>query len=255
MVRSCFACLLLCLPPAVAEAAQPQTTPQEPGRSADAAALSQAQHRLADWAELGRYRDDNAKLADAPVPKDRVVFFGDSITDAWGRRPGLGPFFPGKPYINRGISGQTTPQMLVRFEQDVIRLHPAAVVILAGTNDVAGNTGPETPAMIEDNFRAMTAIAKANGIRVVLSSILPAARYPWKPAVEPVAEIRALNQWLQTFARESGSVYLDYYTALDDGHGGMREGTSSDGVHPTAAGYRIMTPLAEQAIRLALSHG
>ncbi len=204
-----------------------------------------------DWAQLGRYAADNAALP-LPMPgQPRVVFLGDSITDSWGRKPGT-VFFPGKPYINRGISGQTTPQMLVRFEQDVVHLHPAVVVILAGTNDVAGNTGPETPAMIEDNFRAMTDIARRNGIRVVLTSITPAARYPWRPDVEPVAEIRALNTWLKQFSAEQHLVYLDYYSAMANANGGMRPFLSSDGVHPTEAGYAVMAPLAEAAIAQAL---
>ncbi len=215
--------------------------------------IATMQAQLADWAQMGRYRAENATLAEPGRGERRVVFYGDSITDGWGRQPNTGEFFPGKPaYVNRGISGQTTPQMLVRFEQDVVRLRPAAVVILAGTNDVAGNTGPETPQMIEDNFRAMTAIAKRNGIRVVLASITPAYRYPWKPEVEPVEQIRALNTWLKEFSKSEGLVYLDYYGALVDGRGGMREGTSFDGVHPNAAGYAVMGPLAEKAIEEAL---
>ena len=203
-----------------------------------------------DWAQLGRYASDDAALP-LPAPgQPRVVFLGDSITDGWGRS--VGSFFPGKPYVNRGISGQTTPQMLVRFEQDVVRLQPAVVVILAGTNDVAGNTGPETPAMIEDNFRAMTDIARRNGIRVVLASITPAARYPWRPGVESVAEIRELNAWLKQYAAEQKLVYLDYYTAMADAGGAMKPGLSSDGVHPTVAGYAVMAPLAEAAIAQAL---
>ena len=204
-----------------------------------------------DWAQLGRYASENAALP-LPVPgQPRVVFLGDSITDGWGRKPGT-IFFPGKPYVNRGISGQTTPQMLVRFEQDVVRLHPAVVVILAGTNDVAGNTGPETPEMIEDNFRAMTDVARRNGIRVVLASITPAARYPWRPGVESVAEIRELNGWLRQFCAEQRLVYLDYYSAMSDGTGAMKPGLSSDGVHPTEAGYAVMAPLAEAAIAQAI---
>jgi lysophospholipase L1-like esterase len=204
-----------------------------------------------DWAQLGRYAADDAALP-APAPGQlRVVFLGDSITDSWGRKPGT-VFFPGKPYVNRGISGQTTPQMLVRFEQDVVHLHPAIVVILAGTNDVAGNTGPETPAMIEDNFRAMTDIARRNGIRVVLASITPAARYPWQPGIQPVAVIRELNGWLRQFAAQQHLVYLDYYSAMADAEGAMKPGLSSDGVHPTPAGYAVMAPLAETAIAEAL---
>ena len=204
-----------------------------------------------DWAQLGRYASDDAALP-LPAPgQQRVVFLGDSITDGWGRKPGTS-FFPGRPYVNRGISGQTTPQMLVRFEQDVVHLHPAVVVLLAGTNDVAGNTGPETPAMIEDNFRAMTDIARRNGIRVVLASITPAARYPWQPGVESVPVIRELNGWLKQFCAEQHLVYLDYYSAMADAHGAMKPGLSSDGVHPTPAGYAVMAPLAEAAIAEAL---
>jgi lysophospholipase L1-like esterase len=202
-----------------------------------------------DWAQLGRYAADNAALP--PPTPGRVVFLGDSITDSWGRKPGTS-FFPGKPYVNRGISGQTTPQMLVRFEQDVVHLHPAVVVILAGTNDVAGNTGPETPAMIEDNFRAMTDIARRNGIRVVLASITPAARYPWRPEVVSVPEILELNAWLRQFCTEEKLVYLDYYSAMADAEGAMKPGLASDGVHPTAAGYAVMAPLAEASIARAL---
>ena len=206
--------------------------------------------KLSDWPDLARFRDENAALA-APAPGEkRVVFFGDSITDNWGRHVGV--FFPDKPYVNRGISGQTTPQMLIRFQQDVVHLHPAAVVILAGTNDIAGNTGPSTPEMIEDNFASMSAIAKENGIKMVIASILPAAAYPWRPGIEPVAEIRQLNEWLKEFCGREGLVYLDYYSAMADPQGGMRPGLSSDGVHPTAKGYEVMTPLAEAAIKEAL---
>ncbi len=207
-----------------------------------------------DWPQLARYRADNAALA-APAPgEQRVVFYGDSITDGWGRIADTGTFFPGKPYVNRGISGQTTPQMLVRFEQDVIHLHPAVVVILAGTNDIAGNTGPSTPAMIEDNFRAMTAIARQNGIKVVLASITPAFSYPWKPGIEPVPTIREVNGWLRDFCAVQHLVYLDYYSAMADEKGAMKPGLAKDGVHPTAAGYAIMGPLAEAAIKQALAN-
>jgi lysophospholipase L1-like esterase len=208
--------------------------------------------KLADWPQLGRYRAENAALAPAAPGEERVVFYGDSITDGWGRGPGRGDFFPGKPYVNRGISGQTTPQMLVRFRQDVIDLHPAAVVILAGTNDVAGNTGPMTPEMTEDNFRSMVELAKANGIRVILASITPAADYPWRPGLGPVAKIKALNVWLQGYCADHSLIYLDYYSAMVDANGGMKPGISFDGVHPNAKGYAIMTPLAQAAIDKAL---
>lgn len=249
--RLCIAALLFVMGSFGDAVAQSSAQAQATARDAEAA-LSQAQKVLADWAQLGRYRDEDAQIAAQPQAQ-RVVFLGDSITDGWGRRPNTGEFFPGRPYVNRGISGQTTPQMLVRFEQDVVRLHPAVVVIQAGTNDVAGNTGPETPETIEDNYRAMCAIARSSGIRVVLASVLPAARFPWRPAVQPVGKIRELNAWLRRFAQESGAVYLDYYAALADAQGGMREGLSSDGVHPVAAGYALMTPLAEEAIRKALA--
>jgi lysophospholipase L1-like esterase len=206
-----------------------------------------------DWAQLARYRAENDALPPVKSGEQRVVFFGDSITDNWGRSATTGVFFPGKPYVNRGISGQTTPQMLVRFEQDVVHLHPAAVVVLAGTNDIAGNTGPTTNEMIEDNISAMAAIAAQNGIKLVLASLAPAYVYPWKPEVKPVERIRALNQWLQGFCATRGCVYLDYYTAMADEKGAMLPGLSSDGVHPSTQGYALMAPLAESAIAKALS--
>ena len=200
---------------------------------------------LQDWAQLGRYRADD--LALPAEEKGRVVFYGDSITDAWVRDGGK--FFPGKPYVNRGISGQTTPQMLVRFRQDVVDLHPEAVVILAGTNDIAGNTGPSTQGMIEANFKGMVEIARANGIRVILASVLPAAKYPWRPEIEGVAEkIEALNVWLKGYCAQEKLTYLDYWTAMAGPDGGMKPGISIDGVHPNAQGYAIMEPLAEAAL-------
>ncbi len=232
-----------------------QQTPNNPATAAppcDVQQMQKMQSQLADWADLDRYRADNASLPPPANGEKRVIFFGDSITDGWGRSAGRGPFFPGKPYVNRGISGQTTPQMLVRFEQDVVHLHPAAVVILAGTNDIAGNTGPSTPEMVEDNFSAMNAIAKQNGIKVVLASITPAFAYPWKQGVHPVEEIRALNQWLRDFCASNGCVYLDYYDSMADANGAMLPGYSVDGVHPTAKGYAVMAPLAERAIAQAL---
>ncbi len=212
----------------------------------------QTQRLLEDWPNLGRYRAENEALPATTSGEQRVVFFGDSITDAWGRSAKDSVFFPGKPYVNRGISGQTTAQMLIRFEQDVVHLHPAAVVILAGTNDIAGNTGPTTDAMIEDNFASMAAIAKENGIRVVLASITPAYAYPWKPGIQPVERILAVNKWLQSFCQKEGCVYLDYYSAMADARGAMLPGLASDGVHPTAKGYAVMGPLAERAIAEAL---
>lgn len=208
--------------------------------------------QLNDWAQLGRYRADNAALPAPAAGEKRVVFYGDSITDSWARNPD--GFFPGKSCVGRGISGQTTPQMLVRFQQDVVHLKPAVVVILAGTNDIAVNTGPSTPEMVEDNFESMAAIAKANGIRMVISSILPAARYPWRPEVQqPAEQIRALNMRLKALAAREGLVYLDYYTPMANAQGGLDPELASDGVHPTAKGYAVMAPLAEKAIAEALA--
>ena len=199
--------------------------------------------QLQDWAQLGKYQAANGALT-SPV---KVVFFGDSITEAWEYNGGS--FFPGKPYLNRGISGQTTPQMLVRFRQDVVNLHPEAVVILAGTNDVAGNTGPSTAEMIEDNFKSMVEVAKANGIRVILASILPAAKYPWRLEIADVpAKIGVLNGWMKDYCAQEKLTYLDYWSAMAGVDGGMKPGISLDGVHPNAAGYAIMQPLAEAAI-------
>lgn len=201
--------------------------------------------QLQDWAQLGRYR-----AADQALPAEaagRVVFYGDSITDAWEYNGGS--FFPGKPYVNRGISGQTTPQMLVRFRQDVVALHPEAVVILAGTNDIAGNTGPSTLEMIEDNFKGMVEIAQANGIRVILASVTPVAKYPWRPEIADVpAKIAVVNAWLKDYCAREKLTYLDYWTAMAGPDGGMKPGISKDGVHPNAAGYAIMQPMAEAAI-------
>jgi lysophospholipase L1-like esterase len=175
---------------------------------------------------------------------------GDSITEAWARQPG--GFFPGKPYVNRGISGQTTPQMLVRFRPDVIALKPAVVVILAGTNDIAGNTGPTTLETTEGNLMSMTELAKVNGIRVVLSSVLPASDFPWRPGLAPAKKIAALNDWIKDYAAKNGIVYLDYYSRLVNEEGGMKAGFATDGVHPSKAGYELMAPLAEKAIGEAL---
>jgi lysophospholipase L1-like esterase len=229
--------------------------PTTPTKASDPApGIKEIQHmqsELMDWPNLARYRAEDEALAPPAAGVQRVVFLGDSITDGWGR--GTGIFFPGKPYINRGISGQTTPQMLMRFQQDVVHLQPAVVVILAGTNDIAGNTGPSTPKMIEDNFTSMAAIAKQSGIKLVLASITPAFAYPWRPGVEPVAEIREVNSWLQDFCASHGCIYLDYYSAMADEKGAMLPGLSSDGVHPTAKGYVVMAPLAEQAIAKALA--
>jgi lysophospholipase L1-like esterase len=192
--------------------------------------------------------------ADLPAPardEQRVVFMGNSITEGWARY--FPAMFPSKPYINRGIGGQTTPQMLVRFHQDVIALKPKVVVILAGTNDIAGNTGPSSLEMIENNLAAMAEMAKANGIRVVMASVLPVYTYSWRPEVaEPWRTIVELNRWMKDYARDHGAVYLDYHSAMADDRLGMRKDLSPDGVHPNEAGYRIMAPLTVAAIEDAL---
>jgi lysophospholipase L1-like esterase len=231
--------------PAPAQAPAASTSQVAPSANLATDACEVMRKKLDDWPQLGRYADANAALPATQL--GRVVFYGDSITDAWTSNGGT--FFPGKPYVNRGISGQTTEQMVVRFRQDVIDLHPQTVVILAGTNDIAGNTGPETPQMIEDNFRSMVDLARANNIRVVLASVLPAAAYPWKPSAgNPAEKIRALNDWLKSYAASQNITYLDYYTAMAGPNGGMKPGISIDGVHPNAAGYAIMEPLAEKAL-------
>ncbi|ELC7322099.1 capsular biosynthesis protein [Stenotrophomonas maltophilia] len=209
------------------------------------------QERLADWPELQRYRDANARLPDAVPGQPRVVFFGDSITEGWGREGSAG-FFPGKGWLNRGISGQTTAQMLVRFPQDVLALKPQVVVILAGTNDIAGNTGPSTQAMIEDNLHAMVDLARAHGIAVVLASVLPVSDYPWLPGTAPAPKVRALNTALKRYADAQQLVYLDYYTPMANAAGGLDPQLADDGVHPTAKGYAVMAPLAQAAVKRAL---
>jgi lysophospholipase L1-like esterase len=175
---------------------------------------------------------------------------GNSITDGWAQH--FPVMFPGKPYVGRGIGGQTTPQMVIRFHADVVALKPAVVVILAGTNDIAGNTGPSTNEMIQHNLEAMTNIAQANGIRVVLSSVLPVFDYPWRPGLQPAPRIVALNAWMKAYAARVGAVYLDYHSAMKDDRDGLRAGLGDDGVHPNEAGYRIMAALADAAITDAL---
>jgi acyl-CoA thioesterase I len=207
------------------------------------------QSTLHDWPNLARYREADAELGPPAKGEARVVFIGDSITEAWS----LSESFPGKPYVNRGISGQTTPQILLRFRQDVIALKPKVVVILAGTNDVAENTGPITLAAIEDNLISMVDLAKKNGIRVILSSILPALSYSWRPEIQPVEKISALNDWIKDCAAKEGLVFLDYRSAMANDRLGLKAELSEDGVHPNKAGYAVMALLAEKAIVEALS--
>lgn len=203
-----------------------------------------------DWPNLNRFREDNAKIGMPKTNDDRVVFMGNSITEGWIET--VPEFFAKRAYINRGISGQTTPQMLIRFRQDVIHLYPKVVVILAGTNDIAGNTGPSTLEMIEDNIRSMTELAQANGIQVVLCSVLPAIDYRWKPGVEPAEKIVELNRRIKTYAETHGAVYCDYFSAMADERNGLPNSLSPDGVHPNKEGYALMAPIAEKAIARAL---
>jgi lysophospholipase L1-like esterase len=227
-----------------------QPASKAPGR--DAWRKSRTSMLMDDFGELARYRDANSKLAPPAAGENRVVFFGDSITDGWK----LERYFPGKPYVNRGISGQTTSQMLLRFRQDVIALRPTVLVVLAGTNDIAGNTGPISLQDIEANYASMAELAKVHGIRVVFSSILPVNNYTPASqeffATRPVESILKLNQWMKDYARQNQLVYLDYYPALVDDKGLLRRDLAEDGLHPNDAGYKIMVPLAENAIRRAL---
>ena len=222
--------------------------------------LDRAETKLSDWPALARYREDNKKTAPPVKNEQRVVFMGDSITDSWDS-PNNGGFFPGKPYVNRGISGQTTPQMLIRFRRDVIELKPKVVVILAGTNDLAGNTGPMTLDAIEDNLTSMAELASTNGIRVVFASLLPVSDYEvrdGKPIVQtvrrPPAQILALNQWMKDFAAAHHMTYLDYFSAMVDDKGFLKDELSNDGLHPNPQGYVVMNPLAEAAIAASLKH-
>jgi lysophospholipase L1-like esterase len=206
-----------------------------------------------DFGELGRYRDANAALKPPAPGENRVVFFGDSITDIWH----LDEYFPGKPYLNRGIGGQTTPQMLVRFRQDVIDLHPKVVVILAGTNDIAGNTGPMRLEDIEANYASFADLARANNIRVVLCSVLPVHNYTPQSqnlfAQRSPEKILELNRWMKSYiATHPDSIYLDYFTPMVDDKGLLKRDLAEDGLHPNNAGYKIMAPLAEAAISKSL---
>jgi lysophospholipase L1-like esterase len=203
----------------------------------------------AEWANLSKYRDADRRLAPPARGEHRVVFMGDSITEFWSK---LDPeFFAEKPYINRGISGQTTSQMLVRFRQDVLRLQPEVVVILGGVNDIAENDGPTTLEAVEDNLQSMVELAEAHHIRVVLSSVLPAKDFPWHPGLQPADKVFALNAWIAKYCTRTGLVFLDYYPAMSDGARAMFGPYSEDGIHPNAAGYAVMDPLAEKAIAAA----
>jgi len=216
-------------------------------------ALDRATRQLQDWPALNRYRAANAQVQPPAPGEERVVFMGDSITDAWGRTYGKTSFFPGKPYINRGISGQTTPQMLIRFRPDVIALKPKVVVILAGTNDIGSNTGPSTLEMIEDNLASMTELAQANGIKVVLSSVMPTCDYiRMQSDRRPNSKIVDLNKWIKDYAAAHRVVDLDYFSAMVDDQGNLKKEITYDGLHPNDAGYDLILPLAQKAIADAL---
>jgi lysophospholipase L1-like esterase len=206
--------------------------------------------QLQDWNQLGRYYADNQRLKQLPPEPGRVVFLGDSITDGWK----LAQFFPGKPYVNRGISGQTTPQMLVRMFPDVIALKPAALLVYAGTNDIAGNTGPSTLTMVEDNLQAITELAQAHGIKVILCSVTPVSDYTTRKQTlqRPPADILKLNAWMREYAASANAIFADYYAALVDESGMLKQGFSGDGLHPNDKGYALLTPFAEAAIAKAL---
>jgi len=216
----------------------------------------------ADFAGFFRYAAANAALAAPSAGERRVVFFGDSITDNWSK-PEYGGFFPGKPYVNRGIGGQTTAQMLLRFRADVLELRPSAVVILAGTNDLAGNAGPATLDQVQDNLAGMAELARAHGVRVVLASLLPVSddkkdangQLLTRTRQRPTVSIRELNRWLRAYAAKEGHVYLDYFAATADAAGLFLPALNDDGLHPNARGYAVMAPLAERAIADALRAG
>jgi lysophospholipase L1-like esterase len=221
--------------------------------------LEAAEKRLNDWPNLARYREANTQVAAPAKDEQRVVFMGDSITDMWVQ-PRFGAFFPGMPYIGRGIGGQTTPQMVLRFRADVIALQPRVVVILAGTNDLSANTGPMTLEETEGNLATMAELARAHGIRVVLSSVMPVSNYghdhdgsPLDMRLKrPPEKILQLNAWIKKYAAEQGYVYLDYFSAMVDEQGLLKKELSEDGLHPNTAGYAVMAPLAEKAIQEAL---
>jgi lysophospholipase L1-like esterase len=233
-----------------APGAQTQTAAPAPS-AADLQKKARESKEKQDFANLRRFKEADLALAAPAAGENRVVFMGDSITDFWSMKD----YFPGKPYINRGISGQTTSQMLLRFRQDVVALKPKVVIIMAGTNDLAGNTGLMTLEQIEDNLATMADIAAANHIRVALCSVLPAFEFGWSPGIVPAPKIIALNAWIKNYAAEKGYVYVDYHSAMKDERDGLPATLSKDGVHPLPAGYAVMAPLAEAGINKALALG
>jgi lysophospholipase L1-like esterase len=260
-------------PATSAQPAQPGALPQEPGTKPETKAppptqtvppLTPSGHPanaywtahdkqlLTDFGWLARFKEADMQLPPPAPGENRVVFMGDSITEGW-HFDAPGSSFASQPYINRGISGQTSPQMLVRFRQDVIDLQPKVVVILAGTNDIAGNTGPMTLEQTEENIESMADLAAANHIRVVLCSVLPSYDFPWSPGLEPAPKIDQVNAWMKDYAARKGYVYVDYHSAMKDQRDGLPANLSGDGVHPTLAGYAVMAPLAEAGIAKALA--
>jgi lysophospholipase L1-like esterase len=238
-------------PPAVSETqGSPPTVAAPSWQWRRGAYWAQFDHQLlVDFGNLARFHEADLQLGPPAAGQDRVVFMGDSITQGWN----LQEYFPGKPYINRGIEAQTTTQMLVRFRQDVIDLKPKVVVIMAGTNDLAQNTGPMTLEESEGNLMSMAQLAAANGIRVVLCSVLPSVHFGWHPEVEdPAPRIAALDKWIKDYAAEKEYVYVDYYSVMKDEAGGLPDKLSMDGVHPRPIGFAIMAPLAEAGIEKAL---
>ena len=200
-----------------------------------------------DWANLKRFQQENSELMLAKAHEHRVVFMGNSITEGWlSIRP---EFFKNKPYVNRGISGQTTPQMLLRFRQDVIHLKPSTVVLLAGINDIAENTGPSTIEMIVNNIISMAELAKTNQINVIICSVLPANNFPWRKGIKPAEKVRKLNALLQSYSYENKLAYVDYYSAMVNDSHGLKKELGEDGIHPNKNGYLIMEPLLEKAIK------
>lgn len=221
-----------------------QSTTQEERRKAE------EERFHTDWANLKRYEAENKTLQPLKAGEKRVVFMGNSITEGWKRTDSA--FFAGRPYINRGISGQTTPQMLVRFRPDVLDLKPAVVVILAGINDIAQNTGPMTLEQTFGNIASMAQLARANNIAVVLCSVLPAYDFPWRPGLAPAEKVVKLNAMLKDYAAKNNHVYVDYFSVMADERKGLKADLGYDGVHPTLAGYRVMAPLVERGIAKAL---
>jgi lysophospholipase L1-like esterase len=203
-----------------------------------------------DWPELNRFKADNQQVGLPKANEERIVFMGNSITQGWGDH--FPEYFDNPNYLNRGIGGQTTPQMLLRFRQDVIKLYPKVVVILAGTNDIAGNTGPSTLEMIEDNLYSMAELAKVHNIEVVLCAVLPVFDYPWQTGLEPAEKIIELNRRIKNYANTHGFVYADYFAPMVDERNGLKDEYTYDGVHPTRAGYEAMAPIADEAIARAL---